>query len=363
MITKIDNILIYPYSYKTFSIVKLLLNNNYRVNIASFDGSGLIGKDVSYSVNRCESNAVVLQYSEDLLDTSDILYIPEFNENCVINDLIKDVLKRAIQNNKKIIVESNEKIINEFLDYSKLISLQTLINSSIASYYSKIKLYKTKFYRPAIPVIYIGGIHDLIDNDYIAIALKDYLEKNGYRTCTLSRKASNKLFGCIDFPDEFINSNNPIEDKIISLNNYIRSCVEVLKPDVLIMQIPYGMMQFNDYYHNSFGSYAYLISQAVKGDYFICCMTTELLSTNYYNELSQYFYKKYDSAIDCIHFSNCLLNIPNSIRPQNQDILFLNETHIDKLLYDYEKDSNYEMLNLFKEKDLELLYHDILRKL
>lgn len=362
MIVKSESILIYPYSYKTFPMVKLMLERDYNVKVATFNGLGLIGKDVSYSVNRRKTNIETLEYSESLLNELDILYIPNFNEDTTTKSILKDTIRKAIKLNKKIIVESNKEIIREFSDYENLIDLQTFKNQKIETYYNKVKIYEMKFYRPSIPVIFIGGIYDLLDNDYITIKLNDYLGKNGYKACCLSRQVSNKVFGCINFPDEFININNSIENRIISLNNYIKSCIEVLNPDLLIIQIPDGMLQYNDYYHNSFGNHAYLISQAVESDYFICSMTTELLSTKHYDKLSNYFSRKYDSPIDCAHYSNCYLDIPNHTKRRNQDVMFLNEGKIEELLIPYRDDSNYQMFNLFNGRNFKLMYQDIINK-
>lgn len=362
MITKDENILVYPYSYKTFPIVNLLFKKNYKVKVATFEGVGLIGKDVAYSVNHNKINLEVLEYSKFLLNQIDILYVPTYYEDDQTDIRLKDVIKEVIKLNKKIIIESNNKMIEEFLYYDNLINLKTLKNQDIESLYNKVNTYKIKFYRPTIPVIYIGGVHDLFDNDYITIALKDRLERDRYKICCISRQISNKVFECINFPDEFININNSNENRIRSLNNYIKSSIEVLNPDVMIIQIPGGMLQFNDYYDNSFGNNAYLISQALRSDYFICCMTSELLSIKHYDEFSNLFSRKYDSAIDCAHYSNSFLNIPNSNKHQNRDILFLDEDNIRELLVPYKEESNYKMLNLFNDEDFKILYEDIINK-
>lgn len=362
MIAKDERILIYPYSYKSYPIVKLLLKKNYIVKVAAFEGLGLIGNDVAFSVNHKEINLEVLEYSNFLLNQIDTLYVPAYYSDDQTDRILSDIIKKVIQLNKKIIIESNDKIIEEFLYYDNLINLKTIKNKKIESLFNKIKTYKIKFYRPTIPVIFIGGIHDLFDNDYITIALKARFERDGYKTCCITKQFSNKIFECINFPDEFMNKNNSIENRIINLNNYIKSSVEVLNPHVLIIQIPDGMLQYNDYFDNSFGNNAYLVSQAIRSDYFICCMTSELLSTKKYEEFSNLFSRKYDSAIDCAHFCNSFLHIPTNNRHYNNDILFLNENNIEELLAHHKKESNYKMLNLFDNEDFEILYKDILAK-
>ena len=362
MITKRDKLLIFPYNYKTFPMVKLLLKNNYNVKVSTFPGLGLIGRDVSISVNRQNLNNLLLEYTDYLLEDLDVLYIPEFNNDTVTNDIVANVIAKAVEKNIQIILESKLEVMDEFKEYEKKICLQTLVNPKIEADYAKTNLYNMKFYRPPIPVVYVGGIHDLIDNDYVLIALKDYLERNGYKTCCISREISNKLFGCIGFPEEFINEGRSIEDRILSLNAYIKSSIDILNPDILIIQIPNGMIQYNDYFHNSFGGYTYLISQAVKGDYFICSVTTEIFSQEHHKRLSQYFSKRIDIPISCLHLSNCVVDIPYDTRAQNKDILFLRESEIDVQLLDYNHNSEYKSFNLFKEDDIKTLYDDIINK-
>lgn len=367
MLRKDEKILIYPYFNAEFPVAKQLIREGFEVHIASYEGTGLIGKDVAFSVNREKCNVKVSVYSNHLLDLSDVIYIPNISKKNLRRNEMDEILLRAMKNDKKIIsaVELDGDFPN-VLEYDNFIDLGCATNFKINSYYNRINNNKMRFFTPKIPVIYIGGIHDLMDNQYITISLKHLLEGNGYKVCCLTIMNSLKLFGCISFPKEFSNIGETIENRIIYLNNFIRSCVENMRPDILLIHIPDGMMRYNDYFTNSFGGFAFMISQAVKSDYFICTVVTEMSSLEYYDRLSNYFNRKFDSPINCLHFSNSLLDIPNSSRPTSGDLLFKNELEIDEFIDGLSKlkgRHNYKMLNLFKDESLELLFDDILNKL
>lgn len=170
---KNDKILIYPFSYKVFPIVKLLLENKFNIIVASEEGTGLIGKDIAFSVNRETANAPVLKYSDGLLEEVDVLFIPEGHIDDPINEAIKDVLQEATKNNKRIIsLLKLDKENQHFLENSKYIDLLTRNNLMIDSYFKRVKENKLSFFMPNIPVIYVGGVFDIIDNHYISISLK-----------------------------------------------------------------------------------------------------------------------------------------------------------------------------------------------
>lgn len=364
MFIKNDKILIYPFSYKAFPIVKLLLREKLDVIVAAEEGSGLIGKDVAFSTNREKCNLAVLKYSDNLLEESDILIIPEGHINDAVNEGIKTTIEKTISKSKKIAsLLSLDKESQYFLDYDEYINLATTKSLNIESYFKRVKENNLPYFVPNIPVIFMGGVFDIIDNNYIAISLKQRFEKDGYKVCCITKEDSGKLFDCLTYPKSFMNNELSIEDRITELNHYIRTCVEIIKPQVLIMQIPFGMIRYNEYLNNSFGSYAFMISQAVKCDYFVCTAVAETVLHKYYEELSDYFYKRFDSPIDSLHISNCQLDLLSNNVVKMDNILFMDESEVENIIKNLKEKLYFKTFNLFKENDMNNLYQDILDKL
>lgn len=154
-----------------------------------------------------------------------------------------------------------------------------------------------------------------------------------------------------------------IEDRIMELNNYMRACIELMKPHVMIVQIPFGMIRYNKYFENTFGSYAFMISQAIKSDYFICTSTPELIDSKYFDELSNVFDRQFDSPINSLHISNCQPNVPSISRGNNPGRIFKSELDINNSIDNLNEDLNYRVLNLLMEKDLESLFKDVMSQL
>lgn len=357
-------ILVYPFTYKDFPLVKLLSKSVKNITIATEEGTGLVGKDIGFSVNRGYCNIPVLKYSERILQESNVLFIPEGNIKDPINERIIEVLQKSINNNKKIIssLKLDSKNLH-YLKYNKYIDLLNQTDSKLDLYFSRVKENQLAYFVPKIPVIYVGGVFDIIDNHYIAISLKQKLEEEGYKVCCITNESYGKVFNCLTFPDDFMNNRLSIEDRILDLNNYIRASIEFKKPDLMIIQIPFGMLRYNEYYENSFGSYAYMISQAIKSDYFVCTSTSEIIYSEYFEELSNYFERLYFSPIDSLHISNCQFNIPMDSRASKLSILFRDESEINDEIKRIRKKSSFGVFNLYKENDLEELFKDIINKL
>lgn len=356
-----QKILIYPFSYKNFPMVKILLNNKFDIIVATQEGTGLVGKDIGFSVNRKECNVQILKYSDEIMDKADVLFIPEGNIDDPINMDIRDIIQKAINNDKIIVslLELEEKDLY-LLEYLNFINLQSRNNLELNSYFARVKENRLSYFIPRIPVIYVGGVFDIIDNSYIAISMKQKFEKSGYKTSCITRENYGKVFDCLTFPHSFIDNQLSIEDRIIEFNNYIRAVVELEKPQVLIIQIPFGMIRYSEYHENSFGSYAFMISEAVKSDYFICTSTSDMLVNKYFQELSNYFDKKFNSPIDALHISNCQFDIPVGSRANKLDIIFKNESEINYSINNLKKELDFKVYNLFIKEHLQDLFEDIM---
>lgn len=359
-----EKILVYPFSYRNFPLVKLLLKSELDIIVATEEGTGLIGKDIGFSVNREKCNTSILKYSDQILEKVDVLFIPKGDINHSINEGIKDVLQKAMDSNKKVI--SSLKLDKEnlyFSKYDKYIDLLNITDSRLNTYLTRVKENQLSYFIPDIPVIYVGGVFDIIDNQYIAISVKHKFEENGYRVCCITGESYGKIFNCLTFPHDFMENGISIEYRITELNNYIRASVELMKPHVIIIQIPFGMLRYNEYFENSFGSYAYMVYQAIKSDYFICTSTSEMIVSKYFKELSNCFERQFSSPIDALHISNCLFDIPMDSRASKLDMIFKDELDVNYEIDNIKKDLSFKVFNLFREQDLEDLFQDIINQL
>lgn len=352
-------ILIYPYNYLSFYIVKHLIDRGMDVLLSSPKGTGLIGRDMAFAVNRQETGIMVSEYSKELFENCDILYIPKGNLNDPINEELPSIIKDAIEYDILIYSSLETQEEHEFFNYDKFIDLNQKTNPRIDSYFKNIKENRFSFYTPNIPVIYVGGVFDIIDNFYISLSLKYVLEGYGYKVSCITNESTGILFNCLNYPNSFLNDNLSIENRIIELNKYIRTVIEVEKPNVLIIQIPKGMILYNNYFMNSFGSHAFMISEAAQSDYFVCTSSSNVISSEYFKKISEYFEKKFDSPIDCLHISNIKLNIPDGYIDDTREILFINEMKINQSIQIMKRDLSFEGLDLYQKEGLERLCENI----
>ncbi len=357
------NLIIYPYKKSLYPIVRLLLDNNVKISILDTKESATVLRDINYLVNKSYETSISIENIEDYRNKqkADIL-MPEINTiNNLIYSNLSIILRSGTVNKIYSLIKDNNNIKN-YIDNVEIISLyrNTTINS-INRLYEIIKNQSRVCSQPKIPVIYVGGVIDNMDNSYIAITLKEELKKMGYKVDCISNDINTRFLECISFPEDFFDDMIPLELKIKYFNYYINACIETLKLDVIIIQLPYGVIKYNDVHTNTFGVFSYMISQAINCDYFVCNIPINFYSITYYNLLSDYFYKKYNCVINALHISNNIINFDNNI-PNNYNIIYEKEEIVDSYIHE-NRDEFKKIFNCYNKKDKEWLIEDLLNTL
>ena len=92
--------------------------------------------------------------------------------------------------------------------------------------------------------------------------------ERGYRASGVLDRCYAGLFSLHPMPS-FLKEGAEETDKIYRFNAYLKQLEQSERPDVLFVQLPGGMLKYNDQIPNDFGVYGYLISQAVQPDCFV----------------------------------------------------------------------------------------------
>jgi peptide maturation system protein (TIGR04066 family) len=188
---------------------------------------------------------------------------------------------------------------------------------------SKIDVYN-KFIS-MVPVIFVGGIVDICDNRDITLKIKDEFETQGFRCLAITNEAESNFVGCYQFPKKFMSDEiNPIS-QIISLNNLVFELDFRIKPDVIIIKLPNGIMQISNSMHNGFGIYADMIKKVLSPDYFICTIPIDHLNEMSLSFIDKYVKDKFGSNHLVYHLSNVYCNYQTDLDSSTKKTLYLSE--------------------------------------
>ncbi|MBU5425173.1 hypothetical protein KQI41_02010 [Tissierella pigra] len=354
--------LFYPYSHKDYGLVKVLLLYSEDIDITAPYGTGLVNKDISYVVNRGELGKVVQAIEPIEYSNYDTLIISSH-----INlELCKDELLLIIDRCKKEKIEivylgKNEEIKTILREYELYISYDLEDINHIEKVTARYKELNLPIYIPKVPVVYVGGLIETIDSFDISLRLKLELEKLDYNVALITKEADGKLFGSHFYPDGFMGNNEFPENQIMLLNRLVQAIDYVEKPDIIIMDIPKGMMRYSDSFYNSFGIYTYMIAQTLPPDYFILTIPYIMADREYIDNINQYFKNLVGKNIDTI-------NITNSIHDTGSDDdasdipLYTSENNIEQIIFKNRDNDGINLTNLNQKENVNILINNIIER-
>lgn len=331
---KKEKITVYPYSCTFAPIIRYLIHRENKNNIyklVSPHGFRLTGQDAGDADLCGKIGITVSEDIEQALLNSDTLLIADGKFSDTLIHKIFSLTKTAMKQGKRIIFllkisENEQQILKECANENKVI---------IEFYSSEQQIFLENsldmLYKQQSTVIGIGKIFPEIDNTNLVLSLKKFLEKNGYKVNMLLDKHYAKLLGGHPMPN-YIGGGTNIEDQIIKLNHYVEAIECNHRSDIILVQYPGGMQQFDYKVISDLGARFYIASQAITPDYFFCCFPFLQYLPDYINQLSTAFTYKYSMPIDVALLSNMGINKSYS-HEQNQIKYFtVPENRVNELL-------------------------------
>lgn len=206
----------------------------------------------------------------------------------------------------------------------------------------------------SVPIVFVVGTAPYTEKFQIQLALRKQLLANGYKVSSIGSKPYSSLFGFHSFPF-FMNENKDDTQKIILFKKYVK-CIEMTEqPDLIVIGIPGAIMAINKKHHFDYGVTAYMVSQAVAGDYVIMNMLYgKKYTTEQLEELSKVCKYRLNFEVDSFHLSNAWLD-PSTLKDDQLRIIKLGKKE-----YDQNVDRLYDLMN---PTDMDRVYEDMITKL
>ena len=302
-----SRVALYPYDAALLPVVRhfeAMQKKDTLCRVIAVPGYGGIGKDVAYACNQPDIGILVEQESEGTFENWDVLYLalrhlPQTGET-------KTVLKHALKQGKQVIgigtkMEMQFEWVKELR--REMPEIQMFISDELLP-----KVKSEQEYQPVrTPVVLVGGISGREDVLEVVLTLADELKSSGKNVACITNEPACILLGCYDFSvlyKEYVDL--PIA--ITKINQIVQTIEKRIFPDVILMEAPDALIRYHSLTPNGFGIYSYMLAQAVKPDYIVCCVPADMA----YEEMAEYFSRdfriRYGTGIDAVHISNMLID-------------------------------------------------------
>lgn len=153
---------------------------------------------------------------------------------------------------------------------------------------------------PEAVVVSFGNLLTEQESSRAVEAVSCQMRKRGYRTTTITSNNNLCLIGYIKFPDSIFQNNLSDDDKVFVFNQFIKEIDYSEKPDIILLQLPTGVIKYSNSLPNGFGIISYLVSQAVSSDYFILCSPVGLGNAQFYEKMTDGFYGRFGFNINTV---------------------------------------------------------------
>lgn len=151
-------ILFFPYTKKSFPLVKVVSEQKLKFIVASYKGSGLLNKDFSFAVNLSTESGVLVEniYDVNLEEVSEL----------VVLDSDFDLEEYIIKHIEQIIQEAKE------LGIRVNILSENMKRKNYEDSLVDIEEIRKHIFEIAKPIIYVTGMYDTVYNSMMLLELK-----------------------------------------------------------------------------------------------------------------------------------------------------------------------------------------------
>lgn len=297
------NYLIYPYSDNLSSVVDNISFYSEDINITKRV------LPIAWKRN-IDANIEVSFDFRETVECVDGVIIADTPENkFMYQDLLKKI-SLSLTSKKHVIccTELQNKDVEEFVSVAQ--------SNSVMFKYTITQLEAKRdfgvFQRQDCIVIAVGGMLNDLDSLCVMSNLVYRYRELGYRVTAISNNKNTALFNFVPFPTSILDGNLPHEQIIKELNAFYNNLQFLYQPDIILTEIPNGMIKYSNICAENFGVKAYMLSQAISVDYFILNSPIEDFDFNSYEVMSKTFEYRFGYKIDAVAVINRCTNFSDS---------------------------------------------------
>jgi peptide maturation system protein (TIGR04066 family) len=342
-------IALYPYSSTFLPIVNHFeeLQNKYSLcKLYSLPGFGLIGNDAAYACNHPKTNILVTddhEIDDQCWNTLLLTKLPE--ENLVGNIHLFDVLKGVLDIGKSVIYDDNDQfsIPKGVKDLKE--SYRDKLQFQFENHELKVRLSpKGSLSSIEAPIIFVGSLVESSDSFEVLCNLARHFRKHNYHPIVFTKHAIGQLFGFHTIRHIFDQQNLTESQKIEEINQFVAALEHDYRPDVILVEAPDSVMRFNEIAPNGFGIQTYMLTQALRIDFFVCCAPYDLVVGPLLEALSKDFLIRLRSPIHAVHVSNIVIDTGEMIQAHRLSYV---HASIERVQNQIQKEASSSQIPLF----------------
>ena len=263
-------ITVYPFHENMLPFCTFIPNAPKIVRLVSPIGYGLDGQDASFLDGREEVNLRVSHDFEEALLVSNAVLFPEGNYTDELKKMIMQRMKQAAMAGKHIFsaIELDDINIMKAICVNNGVEYIDLTQHKASNALDIQK--PQRLYVPKASIIFVGEFVDHANSADIVVGLVSYFINKGYKVTAVMEPKESAVFGFHTHIECLMGLPALEHEKIHAINNWIKRLDEEETPDLLV-ELPGGMLRFDDIETSQYGIYAYMWSQAITPDYVILC--------------------------------------------------------------------------------------------
>lgn len=363
-----NKVAIFPYDYKFLPILENLdaIKEVSISKVLSFKSWGYVGRCISALSEEAEYNLVV----EDVFEMTDTTAFHAFMLIDSEHDLDEQYLYQVIEDMsaqhkdvwilKKLERKQLEKI--KSICRRNNVKIKLLLQSDGADGTDSAELLKNEdeiLYDINIPIIAVAGIGENTNKIKVQLNIYKALYKDTYKVMWISSRDEAILFNGHSFPEFMIKSGLSEKKKILMFNHYMKWIEEVVKPDVILIGIPGGIMPDSKKQVGNFGITAFELFNAVNPDYFILSLYCDDINETYLKELSNIAKYKLNAVVDAFYISEVAQDAYSLNKISPVEYIYLGNKKVE----DKVNKLQCRNINIYSQGTLKSLYEDMITKL
>ena len=292
---------IYPYTHEIDFLIKM----RDRIREYEILKIGCFPEDKNYLERRFPNMEISSSYKEGI-DSSDV-FLPNYD--------IPDYMAKELESSKMYALKTKKEIIKIEDDF--------LENKNFNGYQME---------QVEIPIIAIVGQGEKCSKLETLLRVQTIIKECGYDVVGISGNTFSRLFSLEKIPSYFLNENVGFSQKVFSFNQYISCLCRKKKPELLLLDIPGGLLPVGDAEYFHFGELALVASEAIQIDmaifnfyYNVFKMTDKELS-RFIREIKRYCMEKYQFPIEfcCI----CSQYVKTDTEGRKMECLYLKNSFL-----------------------------------
>ncbi|WP_143316279.1 TIGR04066 family peptide maturation system protein [Clostridium sp. HBUAS56017] len=365
-------VLIYPFSNKFFPVMKELINktDEYEIMSVVTPKTWFLVKENNDVSEINNSNYLGIAISNNFIEEiekCDTVIIADCNNEKIMYSDIVSKIRTSIKFNKNVIccfkledkdiLQINELSKKSNVKFEYLNEVDKSLEGIETLEQDKVDIY-SRIYKPDSPVVFIGKLIDELESTFSLVSISENYKKEGYNVVTISLNSNCRMLGYLAFPNFIFELNISVEKKIFLFNYYIQEIEKRYRPDLIVVQLPGGMMKYSDIITNGFGVYPYLISQALSSDYFVLVTPFSEMEEEFYESLSECFWHRFGFKINVINMLNTTLDVAYSIEQHKVDLDCLPVKNVDEIILKKFQNSKISVFNPLNDMDCEKMFRN-----